>query len=436
MSRPDPINALRRVSDAVDSSDLLTPLSHISQAARPSDALDFVPILMSSYGEFHAAAKHFGSTERKVCDLLNLGSLFDENLWGGLLGTPELSSTQLGALHELHGRVHFATNYIPDLASLSEDTHASYSLVPVDQTVLALGLRPIESSKGVDTSQLGLALHGLEMLYVASCTIAGVQTSHLIVQNWRGQPMPMISVMIDKDARVTMDRVLGGLTKLLGDRAGARSGHALTDILLDADIFRQLDAEVASGALDQATFDEAGGMLIDGCLELLAAGVIPPGLTPSLHATLDDVAVQAEHELREHAQSIEEHYEEDVEPDEREAEQVRLVGHEDREGHGAYDVDEEEYVGAEVVPLVPVDERDYDEHDEEDLQIVVEMDGEMVDYDEDRHEDDEHIVDEADDPEQDPADPAAEPVDMIEPEIVTNKAFKRALKDLRKSGRR
>ncbi|MEM6986937.1 MAG: hypothetical protein AAF499_10390, partial [Pseudomonadota bacterium] len=77
----------------------------------------------------------------------------------------------------------------------------------------------------------------------------------------------------------------------------------------------------------------------------------------------------------------------------------------------------------EVVALMSSDDYEDGFHDDE-LQIVVEMDGEPVHYDAD---------DELDAP---PEEDLPEPLPAVEPEIVTNKAFKRALKDLRKSNRR
>ncbi|MEM7375949.1 MAG: hypothetical protein AAF460_00455 [Pseudomonadota bacterium] len=443
MARPDPINALRHVADTVAVADLLTPLSHINQASRPEDAIDFVPILLSSYGEFHSAAKQFNRAEKQVCEVMKLHGLFDEALWRGLINARALSAEQLISLHELHGRVHFAVNYVPDLVALSDNQSAAFTSLPEGKSVLALGVRPFEAADGVDTSQLTHALHGLELLYVASCAMSSVEPQQLVVQNWRGHPMPMISILIDQDVRPALDRILTGLAKLIGEHAGALARHSLTDILFDSDMFLQLDAVAEVGVLDADAHEDTANLLLDGCLEMLSAGVIPPGLPASAQNKLDGIAVVAEHELREHTQGVH-----DAEPSDETAEgesadaelaatAVGVAGAHainddgvgdlprsddefaDADAHDDYD-DDDRHQGAEIVPFTSTN--DYD--DEDDLQIVVEMDGEPM----------------GDDIDDDDLGPAPEempdPVPMVEPEIVTNKAFKRALKDLKKTQRR
>ncbi|MEM9604496.1 MAG: hypothetical protein AAGA11_16645 [Pseudomonadota bacterium] len=445
MARPDPINALRHVADTVAGADLLTPLSHINQASRPEDAVDFVPILLSSYGEFHSAAKQFNRAEKQVCEVMKLHGLFDEALWRGLINARSLSAEQLISLHELHGRVHFAVNYVPDLVALSDSQSAAFSTLPEGKSVLALGVRPFEAADGVDTSQLTHALHGLELLYVASCAMSSMEPQQLVVQNWRGHPMPMISILIDKEARPALDRILTGLARLVGEHAGALARHSLTDILLDSDMFLQLDAVAEAGVLDADGHEDTANLLLDGCLEMLSAGVIPPGLPAAAQTRLDGIAVVAEHELREHTQGVHDAAPADDTADDPSedaaigatavgvagahainddgvADQDSVDGVVDGDAYDDHEDDpiDDAHRGAEIVPFSTTN--DYD--DEDDLQIVVEMDGEPMGDDID----DEDLGTEPED--------MPEPMPMVEPEIVTNKAFKRALKDLKKSQRR
>ncbi len=440
--QPDPISALRKVINAVEESDLLTPLSHINQATRPEDASDFVPLLLSSFGEFRGSAREFSAQEKRVCEIMKLGTLFHDPLWQGLVRAREIAPDQLVQLHDLHTRIHFAINYAPGLLALSEDRDASFKRVPDDKSVLALGIRPLDAAQGVDTSQLSHALHGIEMVYVACCAMNALDPGQIVVQNWRGQPLPMFSVLVDKAVRGSIDNVLTAMIEVVSEHQGHRSRNSLTDSIIASTVFRQLDAVSEAGVLDARAHDETAELLLDGCLELLSASVIPPGMPLATQAKLDTLAVIAEHEMREHLQGAGPAAETPTEgAEEPRGNVVPLIG---SDSNSAYDsADEyadsddeyEEYeddhygdepdLGHESGRYASVDDErhhdDFDDDPENALQIVVEMDGEPVEYETEA---------EAHEPE-----PAPD-VEYVEPEVVTNKAFKRALKDLRKGRRR
>ncbi len=459
MVRSDPVNALRHVINAIDASDLLTPLGHISQSSRPADASDFLHMLLSSYSEFHATAKAFSNAEKRVCEIMRLEGLFDGLMWRKLIRTKVLDSFQLVQLHDLHTRVHFATNYLPDLIALTESRDQPLMRVDEDKTVLALGVRQLDAQQGVDTSQLAHALHGIEMVYVACCIMNKIGPGHLTVQSWRGHPVPMFSILVEQLVRGSVDKVLVGLQDVVLNYQGHRSRTSLTDTLIGSKVFDQLEAIAESKVIDRESYDSAADMLLEGCLELLSASVVPPGLPPSVHGKLDTISVVADHELRAHLDDVDlmdapesddasetgEDLDGDDEALEAPSNVVMLKGpefkhdvqdgadeqgalnddgydeydddYDDRQDDG-YDESEEDEESPGDFPAVayatPEDSRYDDEYDDDALQIDVEMDGQPIEVEDDA---------------------AIPELPYVEPELVTNKAFKRALKDLRKRRR-
>lgn len=299
MARSDHTLALRRVANSIGDADLLTPLSYIDRVSRPRDAVDFLPMLLNSVALFHTAARQFGVAEKQVCKVMKLHALFDQGLWRELVDTSALEARQLRTLRDLHGRVYFLANYVHDLVALTNSQHIAPELAPAGKSVLALAIKPFGGSADIETTQLIRALHGLELIHCACCKIIPTEPTPILLRDWRARPTPVVSVLLDAPSRSAIDQVNRGLSAVIAECAEPELAHSLAGCILASGLFAGVGTAGETGAIDAGAYDGIARMLLDGCLEMLSAGVIPPEMPIDAQARLEGIAAIAARELRE-----------------------------------------------------------------------------------------------------------------------------------------
>lgn len=212
--------------------------------------------------------------ERRVAERLHLDSLADPDYWDKVILATDGQTGNKAELVRLASRVMFASNNLPGLLALLEQTENA----PADQPALAASEAPLiirlveGGERASDPDRIARAIDGVDMLYSACASLAQGARAAFRLEKIDGTVTRDLHFAGDKDAIAAVVAVLDSVRTALGE-LNSSAQPDVEEAIRSLPVFEELESLSDQGAVSPSDIKDIAETLYQGAMLVVESGV-------------------------------------------------------------------------------------------------------------------------------------------------------------------
>lgn len=264
--------AVVKIAEILDRADVRTAVDQF-RAARGNDRTVAAARLGHAGAIVKERFEQLTEDERTVVNHLHLGSLASAKYWNQLLATAGTPGPGNVEIVRLASRVMFASNHLPGLAALLDNT-SSAEVAALEASEGRLVARLADAGESAtDPDRIARSIDGIDMLYSACASISTKPAMDLRLDAIDGADTRDLHYTGEKDAIAAVTAVLDSIPETLAEIDESSTDIDLDEIVASLPVFSDLQTLASLGTFTDSDLKEITETMYQGAMLVLESGV-------------------------------------------------------------------------------------------------------------------------------------------------------------------